>query len=186
MLSQATTVSLTGTADDSFVAYLSTDLTLDSTDIRFASGTIGTYTTSSATLDGSSSYLLVEAVNTIGNGTGYAQFVAALSLSDAGYTFSNGSGQLVTNTSDWLASTSNNLSGAGYATQVAGADSTRPGDLAAAVGIWTPSTTENSTVYFATQLTAAAVPEPESAMLMLGGLAALGLVARRKARTAAA
>lgn len=194
-LAHATDLTVNMTTDNSFSAYLSSDLVFDASDAQIATGSDWfTPVSGTATLSGADQYLIVRATNN----EGPAMMAASLSLSDAGYTFSNGQGTLASDTTNWVVSTSTNLAGAPATTATSNYNNLTSGQwlegqsfagtaVANSTFIWNSTTPEAGTVYFATKLNAvqAAVPEPETLALMLAGLGIVGTVSRRRRQTQA-
>ncbi|WP_334106503.1 PEP-CTERM sorting domain-containing protein [Methylobacillus sp.] len=136
---------------------------------------------------GQNYYLHVVATNLDFQSHGYfvdAGFLGSFSLSDAGFSFANGTQTLVTNTTDWTVSASRGFwevpaetpvgdrtNGAAPWGQHLGIDSN-------ATWIW-HSSNNTQVAYFSTMITAA-VPEPSSYALLLAGMGILGFAASRK------
>lgn len=191
---QAASLTGTGTADDAFHVYLTTDLTSPGTAVwskntTWSDTNEGTSPTISLT-PGQSVWLLVDADNFNG---GPAMFVADFQISGGGFLFSNGSTSLSTNTTNWTVNETSfsdpastpysmglNVSGL----QIWGP---RPGISDGAEAIWAYNADwtngHSGHAYFATQITA--VPEPETYAMLLAGLGALGFMGRRRSSKAA-
>src|SRR5436190_18495998 len=167
----ATTLTGTMTVDNSFTAYLSTnDLVLGTV---IGSGTNWQAPQSvNGTLSSGTNYLHIIATDS----GGPRMFIGEFHLSDAGFSFSNGTQDLLSNTTNWVVS--NTGFGVGYVTPTdEGADGTAPnwgntpGVNDSAHFIWGNLAT--SVVYFSTTITdngvvtpPSGVPEPGTLMLL--------------------
>ena len=182
----ATTLSGTFTADDAFNAYLSTSDSVQGTDVAYgASASIPGAFTSFSLTSGTTYYVHVAARDLYGDRSG---FLGSLSLSGAGFAFSNGAQVLGTNTTDWKVS----LTGFGanyvapYSMGLNGVSPWGPINTIAptAEWIWTGDVGERGVIrYFSTTITPtsiAAVPAPETFALLMAGLGGLRLVTRRR------
>ena len=179
---QATTLSLSLTADNAFSAYLSTS---DST-LGTLIGSGGDWTSTfnfSQPLAGTPLFLHVVAAN----GGGPDGFIGSFSLSDASYHFSTGGEALDTDTADWKADPFGGTWAAPAGTPISeglngvGPWGPRAGINGTAAWIWTSP--DNATVEFSTQLTgpgSGSVPEPASWAVMLLGMLGTGAVLRAR------
>ena len=111
-------------------------------------------------------------------------FLGSFSLSEAGFSFANGTQSLVTNTTDWTVSPSRGFweipaeTSVGDRTNGASPWGQRSGIDSDATWIW-HSSNDTRVAYFSTTITAA-VPEPSSYALLLAGMGILGFAASRK------
>ena len=173
----ATTVGAHLNVDNAFELYVSTSDSVLGTLIGSGTSWPTTYSFSSGLTSGVTNYIHVVA-HDFG---APAAFLGEFSLSNAGFSFANGTQLLLTNTSDWKQS--NSGFGSGYFAPVSyGFNGVSPWGLRSGVnsGAQWLAFNGNSTSYFSTAVTAA-VPEPETCVLMLAGLGLVTLVARRKA-----
>ena len=200
---QSATLSGTYTVDDYATVYLSTDLLADNSEIisdkpleLSGSGLpIGWMTPAFfadvALVPGQSYYLLVHAQN-FALASSPAMFVGEFDITGSGFVFGNGQQRLLTNTTDWMV----NETGfdAPSETPFSAGDNTGwfpktggfDGIAAEAQMIWPYeanfATGYGGSAYFIAQITA--VPEPETAFMLLAGLGLIGSIARRKASIA--
>ncbi|MFM9873821.1 MAG: PEP-CTERM sorting domain-containing protein [Fimbriimonadaceae bacterium] len=178
-LSQATTLTFTGVADDFFDAYVSTNDSVQGT--LFAQQT-ATWQSGGAT--GSitltpfvTNYLHVKARDAFG---APSMFIGQASLDNTDFEFLNTTQSILTNTADW------NLSltgfGSGYFTPAdLGQNGTGPWGTQGNVNInarrlWSTPNGGGGEQYFSIAIRSNAVPEP----MTMVGLAVLGLVASRR------
>ena len=100
--SQATNLSFNATVDNGFYMYLSTNATTDGTQIGFGNNWGFVYSGSASLTPGVINYLHVLGSNWGGPGS----LIGDFSLSDADFSFQNGTQKLLTNATDWVASAS--------------------------------------------------------------------------------
>jgi hypothetical protein len=161
--------------DNVYTAYISTSPTVDGT--SFLSGASWSTTqTGNFVFPGAGTYYLH--VLAIDQGPP-AMFIGTFSLSNAnGSTFSNGTTNLLTNSTDWVVSNTGFDVGTTAPLDIAGngggAWGNFPGQGASARFLWAPEFT--STVYFTTVINV--VPVPSSTVAL--GLAGLALARRRR------
>lgn len=188
---QATVLSYNISMDNGFEVYLSTDNSTAGTLIGSGNWWPTSYNGSSLALTpGQTYYLHVYGYDQ----GGMAGFLGQFTLSGTDHSFANGANNLLTNTSDWQASstgwntystpTSLGLNSTAEPWLTAGGGP-RPDIDGTATWIWSGDADANDYAYFTT--TIQAVPEPSSAMLL--GLGGLGIMAmtyanRRKADSA--
>lgn len=183
---EATVLSYNISMDNGFEVYLSTDNS--TTGIPIGSGNYWptTYNGSSSTLTpGQTYYLHVYGYDQ----GGIAGFLGQFTLSGTDHVFANGTNNLLTNTSDWQASSTgwNTYSApTSWGTNGVYPWGTLPNIEGTATWIWAGDADANDNAYFTT--TIQAVPEPSSSMLI--GLGGLGIMAmtyanRRKADSVA-
>ena len=199
----ATTLTSAVNIDNGFKEYLSpsfTDLS-NATLIQSGNNWGTTYTNNTATLSGSTEYLVIEAIN-----WGYiGGFLGSFTLSNANYSFANGSQTLLTGAADWkvamIESTTDN-----YTTNTAGTYANVTVEGKNGVSPWGTQSGVSSSAYwisdatqgfglassncsgyssgctvdvFVTTITSTtSVPEPETISLFAIGL--LGIAASRK------
>ncbi|NTW55021.1 MAG: PEP-CTERM sorting domain-containing protein [Chlorobaculum sp.] len=183
---QATVLSYNISMDNGFEVYLSTDNSTAGTLIGSGNWWPTSYNGSSLALTpGQTYYLHVYGYDQ----GGMAGFLGQFTLSGTDHAFANGANNLLTNTSDWQASSTGWNT---YSTPTSwGTNGVMPWGLlndidGTATWIWSGDTNAIDNAYFTT--TIQAVPEPSSTMLM--GLGGLGIMAmtyanRRKADSAA-
>ena len=185
---QATVLSYNISTDNGFEVYLSTDNSIAGTPIGSGNWWPTTYNGSSLTLTpGKTYYLHVYGYDE----AGIAAFLGQFSLSGTDHAFANGTNNLLTNTSDWQASSTGWNT---YSTPTSlGLNSTtepwltvgggpRPNIDGTATWIWSGDADANNNAYFTT--TIQAVPEPSSTMLMgLGGLSIMAMTYAKRRKT---
>ncbi len=184
---------LTGSAnvDNEYVAYISTDDSVLGTVI--GSGTDWQVNTnfSGSLTNGVTNYLHLVAVNLAdgANGAGGpGGFLGSFSLSGTDFVFGNGGTTLLTGDTSLVQNTTG-FGDAYFATVDEGVNGVGPWGFRAGYGadaphwVWnhdsTQGETDSNTVYFSAAITAA-VPEPESYAMLLGGLGLLAFMARRR------
>lgn len=182
----AATLSGTLTADDAFVAYISTNDSEAGSQIASGNNWPTAQSFSGVNLTpGQDYYLHVYASDLYG---AISAFLGDFTLSGTGFSFANNSTSLVTNPSDWQVSLtgfgSNYLSapydyGANGNSGIPGATwGPRPGISSSAHWIWSTQGTLGQ-AYFSTKITST-VPVPAAWGMMALGLPLIRLVSRRK------
>ncbi len=178
----ATTLNGSLTADNEFLAYISTSDAVLGTQISSGNNWQATYTFSGVSLTGGGDYYLHIVARDWGRPEA---LIGQFTLSDSNYHFANGTQVQFTNTSDWRASdgTWGNWTAPTTSPEDRGLNGvapwgTRTGISSDAHWIWSKNY-GSGTSYFSTTITAA-VPEPETFGMLLAGLGLLGVVARRK------
>lgn len=164
--------------DNGYVAYLATDNHSQGVQVSAANNWYSTYTFSGVNLVAGQDYFLHIYAYDQG---GIAGFLGEFNLTGSDHLFSNGQSQLTTNTIDWDVSTSgwnnyqdasslgsNGVSPWGNHSQVS----------SSAEWIWSSDAYNDNYAYFTTAISAAAVSEPSSLLLM--GLGVMGLLAARR------
>lgn len=179
----ATNITANMTVDDAFVAYISTDDTLTGAQIGSGTSWPTTVNFSMALTPGVTNYLHIVATDYVAP----AMFIGDFTLSDTGFSFSNGTQFLVTNTTNWGVSATG--FGGGYSTPVdEGGQGTSPWGSFASIDasarfIWSEiPPCGDCTRYFSTTITPNAitgVPEPSSVLLLGAGLALFSIGRRR-------
>jgi len=164
--------------DNGYAAYISTDNSVQGTLVSAANNWYSTYNFSGVNLTAGQNYFLHIFAYDQG---GIAGFLGEFNLTGSDHVFSNGLNTLLTNTSDWDVSTSGwgsyqDASYLGY--NGVGPWGTRTGVNSNADWIWSEDAHNHNEVYFTTSITAAAVSEPGSMMLL--GLGLAGLMFARK------
>lgn len=175
----ATDLSFAGTADDGFIAYVSTSS--NSVGASFLSGVSWSTTfTGNVTLTpGVTNYLHIDAFDTAG---APSMFIAELNLSDANFFFDNATQTALTGDAGWTVS----LAGFGGTPSVitdlgpngTSPWGTRPGIASGASYLWTTDGAVTDHRFFTIAINTTTVPEPASIAAVLGG--ALVLLRRRK------
>jgi MSHA biogenesis protein MshQ len=175
---QATVLSYNISMDNGFEVYLSTDNSTAGTLLGSGNWWPTTYNGSSFTLTpGQDYYLHVYGYDE----GGMAGFLGQFTLSGTDHVFVNGTNNLLTNTSDWQASSTgwNTYSTpTSWGINGVGPWGTLPNIDGTATWIWSGDADANNNSYFTT--TIQAVPEPSSTMLL--GLGGLGLMAMTYAK----
>lgn len=178
VVAQATTLTLSLTADDYADAYISTSPTVQGVQFMNKTTLWGATDTKTVTLTPNvKQYLHIRARDVFG---APSMLLAEATLSDGLFEFGNATQNLLTNTTDWKLS----LTGwdTNYVTiQDLGSNGTtiwgtRPGISLNARYIW--SSTSQGEHYFSTEIT----PVPEPATLFALGAGLLGLARRRRTR----
>ena len=193
-MAKADTLSGALTADNSFIAYLSTSPTVQGVGIASGTDWGTTYTlTPQALTPGTTYYLQIDGHNGIfpdyvGPNAGPGSIIGSFNLSGSSFQFSNGSQSLLTDAADWTYSYT--AFGAAAITPTewgangVGPWGTRSGISGSAQWIWDANFDyAASDLFFETTITplTSPIPEPGSLFLLGSGLLALsGLVARRR------
>jgi len=189
----ATTLSGHLTADDGFVAYISTSDTALGDQISSGSTWTNTYSLTTS-LTASIYYLHINAYDVYGSISG---FIGDFNLSDTGYQFSNSKQNLVTGTSFWKVSetgfggvnsqvtaSTGDFPGSTYKPPISGLNGCFPWGFKDNISkdaswIWVKNGDFGSNnLYFSTKITA--VPEPTSLLAAFSILAPTGLLFRRR------
>ena len=177
----ATTVSTNMTVDNGFNFFISTDDSVAGTPVGAGNDWPTTYSFTGLLVPGVTNYIHVQALNFGGPG----MFIGDYTLSDGSFQFSNGTQTLLTNTQNWLVSSSG--FGSNYVTPIdeglngAGPWGFRGGIDANAHFIWEAGVCDTCTLYFSTTITPA-IPEPETYAMIMAGLGLMGFIARRPRR----
>lgn len=175
----ATTLSGNLTTDDAFTAYLSTDDSVAGTPLVSGSFWPSVFSFSAILIPGSTYYLHIAAKDIFGPPSA---FLGSFSLSDADFTFANGTQSLVSSSTDWEVNGTGfgpayNTPYDGFGTNGSGLSyPTLSGIALDARWIWTGPYGTVGEAYFTTTITA--VPEPETYAMLLAGLGLLGFMTR--------
>jgi len=187
----ASATTLTGniTADDAFVAYLSTDNSVAGTELTSSNSWQSPSSFSAALTQGTTYYLHIAARDLYGSPSA---LLGSFNLSGSGFSFSNGTQSLVTNAADWTVNTTGFGAAGTTPYDGFGANGVGPWGTMGSIApnarwIWSGPSGTVGQAYFSTTITAAAqaVPEPETYAMFLAGLGLMGFLARRKQQAAA-
>lgn len=180
----ATTLSGNLTADNEFNLYLSTDASILGTLIASGNNWGSTFSFNNAALVSGQVYYLHVVATDWGRPEA---FIGEFNLSDSGFTFVNGSQNLLTNVTDWSAQSglANSWSAPTGTPVDRGVNGISPWGVKTGISseahwIWADEYGQG-TAYFSTKLIAA-VPEPSSYALLLAGMGLVGFAASRKKR----
>lgn len=169
---QATTLTAVLTCDDEYDAFISTDDGVEGTLFLESVGTWNSVETGMTALtDGVVNYLHIRARNW----SGPQMLIGQLTLSDANFTFDNGTQFNVSNVSDWGLSRTgwglNNLTPVDIGPDGTSPWGNQPGIDDSARMIWSEFTPNTDDHYFSIRMTP--VPEPLTMAAMALGIAAL-------------
>jgi hypothetical protein len=174
----ATSLGVAVNVDNGFTLYISADDSVLGTAILAGNSWPTTYT-ASTDLGGGDLYLHLVATDW----GAPAAFLGEFTLSDAGYSFINGTQHLLTNTTDWTVRASSfadaDQTPVSRGLNGIGPWGTRTGVSGSATWIWSADLCGSCTRYFSTPLVSA-VPEPQTYALMGLGLLGLAGVLRRR------
>lgn len=175
----ATDLSMSATADDAFVAYVSTSA--NSVGGSFLSGNSwgSTFSGTTTLTPGVTNYLHVDAFDVAG---APSMFIAQLGLSDASFWFDNNSQSALTGDAGWTASTVS-FGGTPIGIDILGPNGSSPWGSRAGIDanadfVWTQGAVSDHR-FFTLKINTSSVPEPASILSIGLGLAVL--IRRRKA-----
>ena len=176
---KATSISGALNVDNGFVAYISTNDSVAGTQIGSGNNWPNTDTFTASLTSGVTNYLHIYGFDQ----GGIAGFLGQFTLSDTGFSFTNGTQSLLTGTSNWNGSLTG--FGSGYQTPIdLGVNGVSPwgsitGVNGAARWIWVQDAHNANAVYFSARINSNSVPDGGVTVAMLG-LAIAGLAALRR------